>query len=98
MVSKIMTAEEAWNIYGFKSMRKHGNSVQLNNTDGRSVVVAKDQEVYMRGLGNFGIYGELRDEVRKSAGYNPSSRRGKIGKGDHRHEHDFTGSSRRRKR
>ena len=98
MVSKLMKADEAVDIYGFRSMKRHGNSVELKNTDGRSVVVDKNQIVYMRGLGNFGIYGDLRDEHRKSSGYNPSSRQGKRGTGDHRHEHDHVGSSRRGKR
>ncbi len=89
MVSKIMKAKKAKRLYGFPDMKEIGNSIVLRNTDGRRVVVHKDQEVYMRGEGNFGIYGELRDEHRKSSGYNPKTKRGKIGDGDHRHEHDY---------
>lgn len=88
MVSKLMKASEALGIYDFPSLKRHGKMVQLNNTDGRSVVVQADQIVYMRGKGNFGIYGDDRDLHRKSSGYNASSRTGKIGTGDHRHESD----------
>ena len=88
MVSKIMTAKEAKRLYGFPDMKEVGDSIALRNTDGRRVVVASSQEVYMRGKGNFGIYGEKRDEHRKSSGYNPKTKRGKIGDGDHRHESD----------
>jgi len=93
MVSALMTAKKATEIYEFPSLRVHGNSVELKNTDGVPVVVAADQLVYMRGRGNFGIYGDLRDEHRKSQGYDPSSRVGKIGVGTHRHEQDLHGRS-----
>ena len=100
MVSKIMKAKEAKKLYGFRfpDITESGNSIVLRNTDGRRVAVDKDQEVYMRGKGNFGIYGELRDEHRKSSGFEKSSRAGKIGSGDHRHEHDFNRSSRKKHR
>jgi len=88
MVSELMSAKEAKRRYGFPDMKEIGNSIQLRNTDGRQVVVSSSQEVYMRGKGNFGVYGERRDEHRKSTGYNPRNKRGKIGDGDHRHETD----------
>lgn len=97
MVSAIMTAKEAKRRYGFPDMKEIGNSIQLRNTDGRRVVVSSSQEVYMRGKGNFGIYGELRDTHRKSTGYDPGVSRGKIGDGDHRHEMDITNNSRERR-
>jgi len=90
MASAIMSAKEAKRRYGnlYPDMKEIGNSVALRNTDGRKVVVSSSQDVYMRGKGNFGIYGELRDEHRKSTGFNPKTKRGKIGDGDHRHETD----------
>ena len=98
MVSKIMKAEEAKKVYGnrFPDIKKVGNSVVLRNTDGKRVVVSSSQEVYMRGNGNFGIYGENRDTHRKSTGYNSGVPRGKIGDGDHRHEHDHAKSRRKK--
>ncbi len=98
MVSAIMTAKEAKRRYGFPDMKEIGNSIRLRNTDGRPVVVASSQEVYMRGKGNFGIYGELRDTHRKSTGYNPGVPRGKIGDGDHRHETDIAKSSKKKRK
>lgn len=74
-------------------MRSHGNSIELNNTNGKQVVVHADQLVYMRGKGNFGIYGDMRDAHRKSQGYDPSSHAGKVGTSStHRHEQDLHGS------
>ena len=90
MVSALMTARKAKEVYKFPSMELHGNSVQLNNTDGKSVVVAADQLVYMRGKGNFGIYEPDRDAHRKSQGYDGSSMSGKIGTSKtHPHETDI---------
>ena len=83
-----MKASEAKKIYEYPSLKRHGNSIQLKNSDGRPVVVASSQEVYMRGKGNFGIYGESRDAHRRSSGYNPNVAHGKIGEGDYRHESD----------
>jgi len=88
MPGPIMTANQALKEYGkqYKSIKCSGKNIRLKNSMGQSVVVGKNERVYHRGHGCFGIYTRSGDAARLSSG---GTRESPVGKGNYRHTSDY---------
>lgn len=91
MPGRIMSAQQAKETYGtkYKSIRKVGNTVVLNNSNGKEMTVGKNARVYHRGRGKFAAYSTSRDAQKVSRGATTLGGKGAVGSGSYRHTSDY---------